>query len=69
MAAPFELLLSDRQRRVLELRIQGRGRRQIAHILGVSVWTVHADMARARETMGVSDEVELLIAYDRRGRP
>lgn len=65
------LPLTSRQRTVVELRLQGRGRRQIAHALGVSARTVKADLDAARSTIGARDETELLLCIDRlqRGVP
>ena len=60
-ALPF----TRRQREVVALRLQGRGRRQIAHALGISLRTVNEDFDRARAAIGAADEVELLLAVAR----
>lgn len=60
-----ELPLTRRQREAVTLRLRGQGRRQIAHVLGVSVRTVHEDFDRARMAMGAADEVDLLLRIDR----
>lgn len=61
-------LLTARQRLVLELRIRGRGRRQIAEELGLSARTVREEFDRARAATGTSDEFELLLVVDRQLR-
>lgn len=60
-----ELPLTSRQREAIDLRLRGRGRRQIAHVLGVSLRTVHEDLDRARMALGAADELELLLRVDR----
>ncbi len=62
------LQITPRQRRVVELRLGGKGRRQIAQELGLSRRTVKEDLDRARAAVGATDEVELLIAVDRETR-
>lgn len=59
------LALTCRQQEVLKLRLVGRGRRQIAHILGVSPRTVKDDLDRARAVVGAADEIDLLLRVDR----
>jgi DNA-binding NarL/FixJ family response regulator len=52
--------LSDRELEVFELLGQGRGTRQIAEVLRVSVKTVQAYCARIKEKLGLSSATELL---------
>jgi DNA-binding NarL/FixJ family response regulator len=62
------LQLTPRQWRVVEMRLRGRGRRQIAAALGLSTRTVHEEFDRARAANGLVDEVDLLLAVDRERR-
>jgi len=57
--SPAELL-SDRELEVFELLGQGRGTRQIAEILRVSVKTVQAYCARIKDKLNVASATELL---------
>lgn len=66
MEAPARL--SMRQQAMLELRLAGRGRRQIAEVLGLSKRTVDEEFDRARAATGAADELELLLYVDRMGR-
>lgn len=52
--------LSDRELEVFELLGQGRGTRQIAEMLGVSIKTVQADCARIKEKLNLASATELL---------
>jgi len=52
--------LSDRELEVFELLGQGRGTRQIAEVLRVSVKTVQAYCARIKEKLSLSSATELL---------
>jgi DNA-binding NarL/FixJ family response regulator len=52
--------LSDRELEVFELLGQGRGTRQIAEVLRVSVKTVQAYCARIKEKLNLSSATELL---------
>jgi DNA-binding NarL/FixJ family response regulator len=52
--------LSDRELEVFELLGQGRGTRQIAEVLRVSVKTVQAYCGRIKEKLNVSSATELL---------
>jgi DNA-binding NarL/FixJ family response regulator len=52
--------LSDRELEVFELLGQGRGTRQIAEVLRVSVKTVQAYCARIKEKLNVASATELL---------
>jgi DNA-binding NarL/FixJ family response regulator len=52
--------LSDRELEVFELLGQGRGTRQIAEILRVSVKTVQAYCARIKDKLGLASATELL---------
>lgn len=52
--------LSDRELEVFELLGQGRGTRQIAEVLHVSVKTVQAYCARIKEKLRLSSATELL---------
>ena len=52
--------LSDRELEVFELLGQGRGTRQIAEVLRVSVKTVQAYCARIKEKLRLSSATELL---------
>jgi DNA-binding NarL/FixJ family response regulator len=52
--------LSDRELEVFELLGQGRGTRQIAEVLRVSVKTVQAYCARIKEKLNLSSGTELL---------
>lgn len=53
-------LLSDRELEVFELLGQGRGTRQIAETLSVSVKTVQAYCARIKEKLNLASATELL---------
>ena len=53
-------LLSDRELEVFELLGQGRGTRQIAEVLRVSVKTVQAYCARIKEKLNLASATELL---------
>jgi DNA-binding NarL/FixJ family response regulator len=57
--SPAELL-SDRELEVFELLGQGRGTRQIAELLRVSVKTVQAYCARIKEKLNLASATELL---------
>ncbi|MBU6402314.1 MAG: response regulator transcription factor [Verrucomicrobia bacterium] len=57
--SPAELL-SDRELEVFELLGKGRGTRQIAETLGVSIKTVQAYSARIKEKLGLSSATELI---------
>src|ERR1051326_2304747 len=57
--SPLELL-SDRELEVFELLGQGRGTRQIAQTLRVSVKTVQAYCARIKEKLNLASATELL---------
>jgi DNA-binding NarL/FixJ family response regulator len=52
--------LSDRELEVFELLGQGRGTRQIAEVLNVSVKTVQAYCARIKEKLSLASATELL---------
>jgi len=52
--------LSDRELEVFELLGQGRGTRQIAELLGVSIKTVQAYCARMKEKLNLASATELL---------
>ncbi len=58
-------VLTQRQMEVSELRLRGKGRRQIAEALGLSARTVREDLDRARSAIGAADELELLLYVDR----
>jgi DNA-binding NarL/FixJ family response regulator len=58
-SSPIEQL-SDRELEVFELLGQGRGTRQIAEVLRVSVKTVQAYCARIKEKLNLSSATELL---------
>ena len=68
LGAADELPLSERQRHAIELRLLGRGRRQIAVALGLSKRTVDEEFDRARLALGAADELELLLLVDRMRR-
>lgn len=53
-------LLSDRELEVFELLGEGRGTRQIAEVLGVSIKTVQAYCARIKEKLNLASATELL---------
>lgn len=57
--------LSDRERQVMELMIQGLHNRRIAEKLGISHRTVEIHKARVMEKMGVKNLVELVRFMDR----
>jgi DNA-binding NarL/FixJ family response regulator len=59
-ARSFAELLSDRELEVFELFGQGRGTRQIAGQLCVSVKTVQAYCARIKEKLGLASATELV---------
>ena len=54
--------LTQREREVMDLVVQGRRNRQIAEHLGISMKTVEAHRARAMEKMDVSSVAELVHA-------
>ena len=54
--------LTQREREVMDLVVQGRKNKQIADQLGISVKTVEAHRARAMEKMEVSSVAELVSA-------
>jgi FixJ family two-component response regulator len=54
--------LTQREREVLELVVNGRKNKQIAENLGISVKTVEAHRAHAMEKMGASSIAELIQA-------
>ena len=54
--------LTQREREVMDLVVQGRKNKQIAEVLGISVKTVEAHRARAMEKMDVSSLAELVQA-------
>ena len=54
--------LTQREREVMDLVVQGRKNKQIAEDLGISVKTVEAHRARAMEKMDVSSVAELVHA-------
>jgi RNA polymerase sigma factor (sigma-70 family) len=60
-AAKLETL-TQREREVMDLVVQGRKNKQIAEDLGISVKTVEAHRARAMEKMDVSSVAELVSA-------
>jgi DNA-binding CsgD family transcriptional regulator len=60
--------LSETERRVAELVIQGRSNREVADALFVSVKTVEANLTRVYAKLGVSSRRELALAMSR-GRP
>ena len=54
--------LTQREREVLDLVVNGRKNKQIAEALGISVKTVEAHRAHAMEKMGVGSVAELVHA-------
>lgn len=65
---PAELLqLTTREREVVDLRLRRMGRREIAHLLGISPVVVKQTLDRARRRNGCEDEVVLLIRVTREG--
>lgn len=54
--------LTQREREVMDLVVQGRKNKQIAEELGISVKTVEAHRAKAMEKMDVSSVAELVSA-------
>ena len=54
--------LTQREREVMDLVVQGRRNKQIAEELDISVKTVEVHRARAMEKMGVSSVAELVSA-------
>jgi RNA polymerase sigma factor (sigma-70 family) len=54
--------LTQREREVMDLVVQGRKNREIAEVLGISMKTVEAHRARAMEKMDVSSVAELVQA-------
>ena len=62
------LRLSPRQRAIVDLRLRRLGRREVAHVLGISPETVREHIDRARERNGLEDEVDLLLAAEREAR-
>ena len=61
-AAARIVTLTQREREVLDLVVNGRKNKQIAEALGISVKTVEAHRAHAMEKMGVSSVAELVQA-------
>ena len=61
--------LTQREREVLGLVVNGRKNKQIADDLGISVKTVEAHRARAMEKMDVSSVAELVSATLSAGNP
>ena len=57
--------LSERERQVMELMMQGLHNRRIAEKLGISHRTVEIHKARVMEKMGVKNLVELVRLVDR----
>ena len=62
------LRLRPRERAIVDLLLRRRGRREIAHELGISPRTVREYIDNARERNGLADEVDLLLAADRERR-
>jgi len=58
-ASPAELL-SDRELEVFELLGEGRGTRQVAEALGVSIKTVQAYCARIKDKLSLASATELI---------
>lgn len=56
------VVLSPRQREVVDLRLRRMGRREIAQRLGISPATVRHHIDEARVANNLVDEVDLLIA-------
>ncbi len=63
--APAGAQLSDRERQVMALMIQGHHNRRIATELGISHRTVEIHKARVMEKMGVKSLVDLVRLADR----
>jgi FixJ family two-component response regulator len=57
-------VLTERERQVLELLMQGLHNRQIAAQLGISPRTVEVHKARVMEKLGVTSMVELVRLHD-----
>jgi two-component system response regulator FixJ len=66
-AAPDTRQLSEREREVMALMVQGLHNRRIAAELGISHRTVEIHKARVMEKMGVKSLVELVRLVDRSG--
>lgn len=64
-AAPAGGQLSDRERQVMALMIQGHHNRRIATELGISHRTVEIHKARVMEKMGVKSLLDLVRLVDR----
>jgi FixJ family two-component response regulator len=57
-------VLTERERQVLDLVLQGLHNRQVAAQLGISPRTVEVHKARVMEKLGVSNVVELVRLHD-----
>ena len=60
-------VLTERERQVLDLVMQGLHNRQIAAQLGISPRTVEVHKARVMEKLGVSNVVDLVRLHDASG--
>jgi len=56
-------VLTDKQRRVLDLLIENKTSKEIARTLGISPYTVDQRISLARGKLGVSSRVELAARY------
>jgi DNA-binding CsgD family transcriptional regulator len=65
-----ELGLSPRQAQIIHLMLQGKGDKQVAQELGISVATVRTHMRRLFDKFDLSDRLELtlLVLASLRGR-
>ena len=63
MSGPACLRLTERQREVMSLRLDGLGRREVAHRLRIVPKTVRKHIDDARLANGAPDELRLLVAY------
>jgi DNA-binding NarL/FixJ family response regulator len=64
--APPEAL-SDREREVLRLVVQGRSNKEIAHRIGVEISTVKSHLHNAFEKIGVQDRTQAAVLCLERG--
>ena len=66
-ARPLSALLSDRERRAIELYAQGMTTQSVAHRMSVSETTVKTYARRAYKKLGVGSRAEAVAVLARRG--
>ena len=65
---PIRKMLTDRERDVLQLLMNGRSNREIAAAMGIEPATVKAHLGRMLRKTKASNRVELTLARDGRAR-